>query len=123
MPPVKRGRWLELGAIGTAAGIFSGLFGVGGGSIMVPLLVLWLAYETREATGTSLAAIVVIAAIAAGVQAGYGNVDVGHAAAVGLPAVAGVVAGTWLQQRVSTKALTLAFSAFLVLMAIQMVVK
>ncbi|MDX6648734.1 MAG: uncharacterized protein QOJ97_685 [Solirubrobacteraceae bacterium] len=123
MPPVKRGRWLELGAIGTAAGIFSGLFGVGGGSIMVPLLVLWLGYETREATGTSLAAIVVIAAIAAGVQAGYGNVDAGHAAAVGVPAVAGVVAGTWLQQRVSTKALTLAFSAFLVLIAIQLVVK
>jgi uncharacterized protein len=123
MPPVTRGRWLELGAIGTAAGIFSGLFGVGGGSVMVPLLVLWLGYETREATGTSLAAIVVIAAIAAAVQAGYGNVDVGHAVGIGLPAVAGVVAGTWLQQRVSTKAVTLAFSAFLVLTAIQLVLR
>src|SRR5687767_11854742 len=123
MPRVTRGRWLELGAIGTAAGVFSGLFGVGGGSIMVPLLVLWLGYGTREATGTSLAAIVVIAAIAAAVQAGYGNVDVGQAAAIGLPAVAGVVAGTWLQQRVSTKAVTLAFSALLVVIAIQLVVR
>ena len=123
MPPVTRGRWLELGAIGTAAGIFSGLFGVGGGSIMVPLLVLWLGYGTREATGTSLAAIAAIAASAAGVQAAYGNVDVGQATAIGLPAVAGVVAGTWLQQRVSTRALTLAFSAFLVLLAIQLVVR
>jgi uncharacterized membrane protein YfcA len=123
MPPVNRGRWLKLGAIGTAAGLYSGLFGVGGGSVMVPLLVLWLGYGTREATGTSLAAIVVIAAIAAGVHAGYGNVDPGHAAAVGLPAVAGVVAGTWLQQRVSAKAVTLAFSAFLVLIAIQLVVR
>ena len=122
MPRVDRGRWVKLGAIGTAAGLFSGLFGVGGGSIIVPLLVLWLGYEVHEATGTSLAAIVVIAAIAAAMQAGYGNVDVGQAAAIGLPAVAGVVAGTWLQQRVGARAITLAFAAFLVLLAIQLVV-
>ena len=89
----------------------------------MPLLVLWLGFGTREATGTSLAAIVVIAAIAAAVQAGYGNVDVGQAAAVGLPAVGGVVIGTWLQQRIHVKWLTLAFSAFLVLMAADMVIK
>jgi uncharacterized membrane protein YfcA len=123
MPRVDRRRWLELGAIGTAAGVFSGLFGVGGGAIIVPLLVLWLGYGTREATGTSLAAIVIIAAAAAAVQAGYGNVDVGHAATIGLPAVGGVVAGTWLQQRISTRAITLAFSIFLVLLAVQLVVR
>jgi uncharacterized membrane protein YfcA len=119
---VDRGRWLKLAAIGTAAGVFSGLFGVGGGSIIVPLLVLWLGYETREATGTSLAAIVIIAAIAAAMQAGYGNVNAGQAAAVGLPAVGGVLAGTWLQQRIATKWLQLAFSAFLVFAAIDLVV-
>jgi uncharacterized membrane protein YfcA len=123
MPRVERRRWLELGAIGTVAGVFSGLFGVGGGSIVVPLLVLWLGYGTREATGTSLAAIVVIAAIAGAVQVGYGNVDFGQAATIGLPAVGGVVAGTWLQQRISTKAITLAFSAFLILMAVLLVVR
>ena len=42
------------------AGLFSGLFGVGGGIVIVPLLVLWLGYDERRATGTSLAAIVVI---------------------------------------------------------------
>jgi uncharacterized membrane protein YfcA len=120
---MSRGRWLTLGVIGTAAGVFSGLFGVGGGSVMVPLLVLWLAYGTREATGTSLAAIVVIAAIAAAVQAGYGNVDVGRAATLGLPAMGGVVFGTWLQQRIHAKWLTLAFSAFLVVVAVDLVVK
>ena len=103
--------------------MFSGLFGVGGGSVIVPLLVLWVGLGTREATGTSLAAIVIIAAIAAAVQAGYGNVDVEQAAAVGLPAVGGVVLGTWLQQRITVKWLTLAFSAFLVVMAVDMVVK
>jgi uncharacterized protein len=41
----------RLVVIGTAAGAFSGLFGVGGGTIIVPLLVLWLGYQ-QEATGT-----------------------------------------------------------------------
>src|SRR4051794_41069475 len=57
-------RTLQLAAVGTAAGLFSGLFGVGGGAVMVPLLVLWLGYGEREATGTSLAAIAVIATVA-----------------------------------------------------------
>jgi hypothetical protein len=51
-------RPLTLMAIGTLAGLFSGLFGVGGGSVIVPLLVLWLGYDERLATATSLAAIV-----------------------------------------------------------------
>ena len=68
-------RLARLAAIATAAGAFSALFGVGGGTIIVPLLVLWLGYEQREATGTSLAAICIIGALAAAVQAAYGNVD------------------------------------------------
>lgn len=62
--------------IGTLAGLFSGLFGVGGGSVIVPLLMLWLGYEERSATATSLAAIVFIAGFAAAVQGAYGNVRV-----------------------------------------------
>jgi len=50
-------------------------------------------------------------------------VNVGHAAAIGLPAVAGVVAGTWLQQRITVKWLTLAFSAFLIVVAVDLVIK
>jgi hypothetical protein len=49
-------RILQLAIIGTAAGVFCGVFGVGGGIVIVPLLVLWLGYGEREATGTSLAA-------------------------------------------------------------------
>lgn len=107
----------QLLVVGTAAGLFSGLFGVGGGTVMVPLLVLWLGYGEREATGTSLAAIVLIAAVAAGIQGAYGNVDVAKAALVGLPAVGGVLAGTALQQRVSPKVVSLAFAALLVVAA------
>ena len=115
-------RVLRLAAIGTAAGLFSGLFGVGGGTVIVPLLILWLGYEEREATGTSLAAIVVIAAVAAATQAAYGNVDWLKALAVGLPAVGGVLVGTALQQRVPQRTVSVAFAVLLAAMAVGLVV-
>src|SRR3954452_15274206 len=97
MPPM---RTLRLAAIGTAAGVFSGLFGVGGGTVIVPLLVLWLGFGERLATGTSLAAIVLIAATGAVVQgSAYGTLHVADGLLVGLPACAGVLAGTAFQQR------------------------
>ena len=111
-------RGLRLAIIGTAAGIFSGLFGVGGGTVMVPLLILWLGYGEREATGTSLAAIVIIAAVAAGLQGAYGNVDVAKGMLVGIPAVGGVLMGTALQQRVRQRDVSLAFAVLLVVSAI-----
>lgn len=116
-----RDRILKLVAIATAAGLFSGLFGVGGGTIIVPALIFWLAYGEREATGTSLAAIVIIAAYAAAGQAIYGNVNVPQAALVGVPALAGVVAGTALQQRISERAVALLFAAFLLATAIDLI--
>jgi uncharacterized protein len=116
-------RSLKLMAIGTAAGVFSGLFGVGGGSVIVPLLILWLGYEERSATATSLAAIVFIAAFAAGVQGLYGNVDVRDAALVGVPAVGGVLIGTWLQQRLRARSIALLFAAVLVASAIELVLR
>lgn len=108
--------------MGTLGGLFSGLFGVGGGAVIVPLLILWLGYETREATGTSLAAIVIIAAVAAAFQASYGNVDLVGGALVGLPAVAGVLAGTALQQRVPVRWLSFLFAALLLAVAAVLVV-
>ena len=115
-------RTLKLAAIGTAGGLFSGLFGVGGGAVVVPLLLLWLAYPEREAAATSLAAIVAIAAFAAAAQGLYGNVDVGAGLLVGVPAVGGVVLGTWLQQRVPADAIALAFAVLLVVAAVQLAV-
>jgi uncharacterized membrane protein YfcA len=114
-------RLLRLAVIGTAAGFFSGLFGVGGGTIMVPLLILWLGYREREATGTSLMAIVLIAAVGAGIQALYGNVHPLEALIVGAPAIAGVIAGTALQQRVPERAVAYGFSALLVASAVLLV--
>ena len=110
-------------AIGTLAGIFSGLFGVGGGSVIVPLLVLWLAYEERPATGTSLAGIVLVAGFAAATQSLYGNVHVLDALLVGVPAIAGVVLGTALQQRLPSRSISLMFAAVLVASAVELVLR
>jgi uncharacterized membrane protein YfcA len=118
--PDWRDRRLKLMAIGTAAGMFSGLFGVGGGTVVVPLLVFWLGYGEREATGTSLAAIVFIAGFAAAVQGFYGNVRVLDALLIGVPAVGGVLVGTWLQQRLNVRSISLLFAAVLVVSAIEL---
>src|ERR671935_830673 len=76
-PVMPRRRLLALAATGTLAGLFSGLFGIGGGTVMVPLLILWLGYGEREATGTSLAAIPIIAAFGAALEGGlHGNLDI-----------------------------------------------
>jgi uncharacterized membrane protein YfcA len=114
-------RLARLALIGSAAGAFSGLLGVGGGTVIVPLLVLWLGYGEREATGTSLLAIAVIAAGAAAVQALHGNVDPLKALIVAVPALGGVVAGTWLQQRVSERLVAAAFAVLLTLSAVLLV--
>jgi uncharacterized membrane protein YfcA len=116
-------RTLKLVAIGTLAGLFSGLFGVGGGSVIVPLLVLWLGYDERRATATSLAAIVLIATFAASVQGLYGNVRLLDAALVGLPALGGVLIGTWLQQRMQGRSISLLFAAVLVASAVELVLR
>ena len=115
-------RTLKLAAIGTAAGAFSGLLGVGGGSVIVPLLIIWLGYGAREATGTSMMAIVIIAAIAVVLQAFYGNVDPPNAALVGIPAIGGVIAGTALQQRIPERAIALLFAGLLVVIAAKLII-
>jgi len=108
---------LKLLAIGLVAGLFSALFGVGGGIVIVPLLILLLRFGSRVATGTSLAAIGITALAGTILYAFEGHVDVGHAALVGLPAAVGAVVGTALQQRVSGRALTLAFAGLLTTLA------
>ncbi len=120
--PMLASRTLKLAATGTLAGLYSGLFGVGGGTVIVPLLVLWLAYDEREATGTSLAAIVVIATIATLAQGAYGNVVLVKGILVGGPAVLGVLAGTWLQQRMRTETIGLLFALLLIGVAVDLVV-
>ena len=98
------------------------MFGVGGGTVIVPLLILWLGYGERVATGTSLAAIVVIAILASGLQGCYGNVEPLKALVVAVPALAGVVAGAALQQRVPERAISLLFAALLFVIAAELAI-
>jgi uncharacterized membrane protein YfcA len=116
-------RRLKLVAIGTAAGFFSGVFGVGGGSVLVPLLVLWLGFQQREAAGTSLMAIAFIASLAAAIQGAYGNVRPLDGILVGVPATAGVLLGAWLARRLPHRTLALAFSAVLVAAAVELLIE
>lgn len=121
-PALPSHRLLKLAAIGTLAGIFSGLFGVGGGTVIVPLLIFWFAYGERLATGTSLAAIVLIGLLGALAQGGiYGNVHILTGLWLSIPAVIGVVAGTAIQQRISQRAISLLFAALLVAIAIELI--
>lgn len=118
---MTRERTIRLAGIGILAGAFSGLFGVGGGTVMVPLLLL-LGYGERRATATSLCAIALIGALAAAAQGLYGNVDVGDAALLAGPAVIGVGLGVALQQRLPERAISVLFSILLVAIAIELVV-
>lgn len=119
--PAMSPKLLRLALIATVAGAFSALFGVGGGTIIVPLLVLWLGYGEREATGTSLAAIVGIAALGAVAHGLYGNVHFLKGVLIGVPAVGGVIAGTALQQRVPERAVSVVFAVLLVVSAVVLV--
>ena len=99
--------------IGLTAGFFSALFGVGGGLIVVPMLLLLGRWQQRPAMATSLAAIGIIA-LAGTVSYGFhGELKPGAAAIVGLPAAVGAIAGTALQQRLANRTLSLLFALLL----------
>ena len=104
---------MRLVFIGLVAGVFSSLFGVGGGIIIVPLLIMVAAFGTREAAATSLGAIVITALAGVILYAIRGKVDVGYAALVGIPAMGGALLGAAAQQRVSSRSLTVAFAVLL----------
>jgi uncharacterized protein len=104
---------VRLLAIGLLAGLFSALFGVGGGIVVVPLLILVAGYTERPAMGTSLAAILLIALVGSITYAIHGEVKPGAAMIVGIPGAIGAVAGASLQQRLANRTLSLAFAALL----------
>jgi uncharacterized membrane protein YfcA len=111
---------MRLAAIGLVAGLFAALFGVGGGIVMVPLLIALLYYDARIATATSLAAVIFTASAAVITHGALGNVDWDRALLIGVPAMAGVLLGLAVKQRMSSAALTYAFAALMVLVALQM---
>lgn len=112
-----------LGGIGLAAGFLSALFGVGGGVVVVPLLIVLLGFGPKLATGTSLATIGITAVFGVASFSSLGEVSWSHAALVGLPAVGGALVGTRLQRTISSRLLTLLFALFLVAVAVVLVLE
>jgi uncharacterized protein len=114
---------VRLVLIGLAAGFFSALFGVGGGTVIVPLLVLACGWELRSATATSLAAIGITATAGVLTYVVHGEVRPVYAVLLGLPAAVGAAGGATLQQRLPVRTLSFLFAALLVGIAIRMLVQ
>lgn len=108
------GRVLLHIAVGLFAGLLSGMFGVGGGVVIVPLLVLLLGYPQRLASGTSLAAIIPAASVGVISYALTDDVAWIPALILAAGAVIGAQIGTWLLPRVPVRVLQFGFAAFLV---------
>jgi uncharacterized protein len=113
---------VRLGLIGLAAGFFGALFGVGGGVIMVPLLIIALGFDERPAMATSLGAIGLIALEGIVFYGAHGQLKPGAAALVGIPGAFGALAGTALQQRLQNRTLSLLFGALLVAVGVKLLV-
>lgn len=101
-------------AAGTAVGFLTGLFGVGGGFIVVPVLALVLGFPMGTAIGTSLLVVAVNAAVALVSRVGAGSVDWGTTLLFTAAAIAGVGAGKRVADRVQPESLQRAFAALLV---------
>ena len=113
---------MRLVAIGVVGGFFSALFGVGGGIVVVPLLILFAHLSERPAMATSLAAIGLIALAGTLTYGLLGEVKPGAAAAVGLPGALGAILGSSLQQRLAGRTLALGFAALLAVIGVRLVI-
>jgi uncharacterized membrane protein YfcA len=111
---------LALVAIGAGAGLLSGLFGVGGGLLMVPALVLLVGLAQHRAHATSLAAIVPIAVVGALVFGRADSVNVVAAVVLAAGSLLGVQVGTRVMARLSGERLALAFAGFVIVVALAM---
>jgi len=110
-------------ALGVAAGVVAGLFGVGGGVIFVPTLTLVLGLTQLQAEATSLLAIVPVAVLGSWRQTQEGTVRWPDATIIGLVSIATAVVGALIADVAPERALRLGFAVLLVLTAIQLVVK
>ncbi|MBX9472551.1 sulfite exporter TauE/SafE family protein [Microcella sp.] len=113
---------LPLLAIGAIGGLFAGLFGVGGGFIMVPLMMSWLRFDQRRASATSLLAIIPPAALSASLYGARGEIELVAAAIIAVGAVAGTPLGALLLRRLSLTWLKWLFIAGLLVSALRLII-
>lgn len=108
-------------SLGFVAGVLSGMFGVGGGLLFVPTLVIVLDEAQLAAQATSLAAMIPVVLLGAWRQHGHGNVRWSAAAVVGLTSAVGVAAGAVIADSLPDTALRKLFATLLLLIAAQLV--
>ena len=108
--------------LGLVAGLVGGLFGIGGGVVVVPGLVLWLGFSQHKASGTSVATIIASAGAALISFAGDGSVDWGAAALITVGAVVGAAIGARILHRIPAQTLTRSFSIVLIIAAARMAI-
>ncbi len=106
--------------LGLGAGVMSGLFGIGGGAVMVPVLVLWMSFPQHRAHATSLAAIILTAASGMLRYAGGGEVNLAAGVGIAAGAVAGAFFGAAVMHRLSAVRLRQAFAVLMVVVSLQM---
>lgn len=106
--------------IGVAGGLLSGVFGVGGGTIIVPALALWLAMPQRLSAGTSVAAILPTAIVGATSYAIQGHVDWLAALCLAVGIVVGAQVGTYLLARLPVRVIQWAFMVFLAIVIVSL---
>jgi uncharacterized protein len=112
---------LALMLVGVGAGLLAGLFGVGGGMMFVPALVLFAGLSHLEAEATSLLAVVPVAAAGAWRQHTYGNLRLRPGLLVGVLAIGGSLAGVVIANAVPERGLEYGFAALLVFTAYQLI--
>ncbi len=111
---------LLLAGIGLGAGILSGLFGVGGGIVMVPAMVLLAGMAQQRASATSLASIVPIAAVGAIIFGRADSVDLPAAGVLVIGSLVGVQIGARLMSRIGDDRLRIGFAVFMIAVALTM---
>lgn len=118
--PFTPARWVTLIFLGLIAGFLSGMFGVGGGILIVPGLVLLVGFSQRLASGTSLAAIIPLAAVGVTSYAVHDSVSWIGAIVLAAGAMGGAKLGTWILARIRLRPLQIAFSALIVVAIISL---
>ena len=108
-------------AVGLAAGVVAGMLGIGGGVLFVPGLAIFLGLSHLEAEATSLLAMIPVALVGAWRQHRYGNLRLREGVLLGALAAGGAAAGVVIANAVPERALELAFAAFMVVVAVQLV--
>jgi len=114
--------WLTFAEIGILGGISAGLFGIGGGVVIVPALIYWAGFTQHKATGTSLA--VLLPPIGLGATLEYyrhGNVDIRAALIVATAMFFGGWIGAYIANKMIGPHLRLTFGIFILLLGVYLI--